>query len=315
MQVRLTENPVGFKQGQVQQNILMQQMALVNADNDNLHELAVRQTYSEGGKRHTGISKYFLALPLVDSIVRGFMPVAEKVTNETEKVLIKTKKATLCGKMLKTGKCALGWTGILAVGGLYYALKDGVNSHIKSFKHFDENHPLMSLIADVGVLCGALFFGGKGLNKLCKKYPKIFKNAENHVTKMASNLDKTILNKKVYPAVTKGLHSLSGKAPKVAEVIKGLLPYSWVFMMGAGIVDTMNKSAKADKKLIEKNYNKLKEQQVVAAKNVINMLGAETMKLSINTAQLKNKLMNSEMKNLTLENQIIRSELASKTNA
>lgn len=249
MQIQATDNSnVGFKG-----NKTVRAAILVNASDNQLKNIAYDYSYDkENEKKHQkSISRTFMAIPVVDSIAHG--------------ILNAPAQSSLSRRIAESGKAAKGWGSVILAFGVFNFIKNKITANNKTLKEFEYNNPVLSLIADVGLVCATLFAGQKAVTKLLEKNPKILETVGEKIVKACKSIDKSKMNKKVLPKIEKAIEKFSTKAPWAATAGKFALANSMFLLLGAAVYKTIKHTKKNNDK-IEANYNMLKKEQLQAAK-------------------------------------------------
>lgn len=273
--------------------------AFVNMKDSQLRDLAYVSAMQgdDHKKRRRAILATFYAIPVVDTIAHGILPT--KITKDGE--IFRVKNAALSERVGATGRTALSWGLILAVVGVYNGIKKAVVSDSKNAKKFDQNHPVLSFITDIGLILGGLVLATKGLNKLFNsqtvRNSKTVKDLAEHKESFKTWLDNTKFNKEIMPIITDAASELAEKAPKTAKFAKGAIAGSALIAFGLGLAKIIHHSNK-EKRKIDNNYMALKDAQLKTAKHLTNALAVERDVLAQEHQELtqENKEITNELK-------------------
>lgn len=234
--------------------------AFVNMNDSQIKTMAyiAAQDKNTEKKSKKSIISSLYALPVVASISSGILT-----------------KGRLGTRAVATGKTAASWGGALLVLGGYNAVKNAVVSRSEKLQKAEQENPLLSLIADVGLFIGALSLGTKGARKagakLLEKSPNLALNAFTKLQDTKRLINKSMLNKKVLPAILNGVSKLEKKAPWAVAAGTTVIANSVLITFLTGILRG-NSHVKQTNKEIEKNYKELKEAQINTAKHLTNVL-------------------------------------------
>lgn len=251
--------------------------ALVNMSDAQLRQLAYLSTDKNEDKRaNRAIIGTFLAMPIVDSIANGVL--AENAVCAKAKfgeLELKSKlkmPASMGERLFKTGGTAVGWAYALGIIGIYSALKHVVSDNSSDVKKFDQQHPVLSFAADLGLIFGACVLGAKGISKLSEKFakkcPKSAEEIGEKFGKMFENIDKGHFNRKTLPKWVDGFAKFEEKSPILAKTGKFTLANSMWILLGAAIAQMVIHGSKKQNGF-EQNYHALKGLQLDAAKQLL----------------------------------------------
>lgn len=233
--------------------------AFVNMDNSQLRYLAEVKSYNkqEEKRNQQSLTKLFYGIPVVSSLAGGIL-----------------YPGTLGAKTMKAVGQAGEWAGVIAAIGAYGLAKNAVVSSSPTLQDFEQRNPVLSLIADVGIISTGYYFGIKGLNKIMDKHPKPFINLFEKMIKTADDIDKTKFAKNNWPKITKWFSEMADKAPWAAKAGKFALINSVFIMLGIALVKGIKHSDDRRKK-VENNYKELKKAQFETSKYLVNRLAVE----------------------------------------
>lgn len=237
--------------------------AFVNMDDSQLRTLAYikAQDKNEEKKSKKSIISTLYAIPLVDSLSSGILTRGRLGTRATA-----------------TATTAARWGVALAVLGGYNAAKNAVVSRSEKLQNFEQNNPVISLLADVGVLMGALSLGTKGATKLglkaLGKAPKLTETLFIGLQNTKRIINKSMLNKKALPFIMKNVAKLEKKAPWAVAAGANIIANSVLITFLAGIFHG-NSQVKQLKKDVEQNYKDLKTAQLNTSKHLTNVLSVK----------------------------------------
>lgn len=251
----------------------------VNMSDAQLQELAYASVDKRKEKKfHNSLTALFVAMPIVDSIASGVL--AEEKVGEVHLIspfgifgkIDLHDPARLSERLGATGKTALGWGFVLAVIGIYSAIKHQFVKDSHGAKRFGQEHPVLSFAGDLAIILGASILGAMGLGKLSdklkEKYPKSAEEFSAKVTKTAENIDKSKFNEKTLPKMEKWFTELGLNHPFVAKSGKFLLANSVWIILGAAIVKMIGHNNKKCNEL-ERNYQDLRTAQIATARHLM----------------------------------------------
>ena len=277
-------NQVQFKS----RNGFSSESAFVNMDDDQLRHMAYNMDNHEGSseKFQKSLSNTFYAIPVVSTIASGIL--GPKVYTKT---IIKhpeingvifskfTQSHTSLGERASVmGKCAGIWA--LAILGVtaYNKIKKSVAAESNSLKDFTQNNPVLSFMADIGIILGGFILGYKGLSKaknsVTQKAPEIFEHIGKAKDEFLKYLDNTHFNQKILPSWEEKAANFAEKAPITSGIGKFAIAYSPFIVFGLWIYKALKYQSNESKRF-EKKYNALKDIQLETAKNLVNRLGVE----------------------------------------
>lgn len=275
MQIKAVENSnqnVKFKA-----NADMQAAStFVNMKDSQLKNLAyVSATQGDDHKkRRRSILATFYAIPVVSTIASGILPV--KMTKEGE--FLRLKNAALSERVGSAGRTAGSWAMILGIVGIYNGIKKAAVSDSKGYKKFNDNHPVLSFMADIGLILGGLNLATRGLGKVMNtstvKNSKFLENLHGQKEVFKAWLDNSKMNKKIMPIITDAASKLAEEAPTTARITKGAIAGSALIAFTVGLIKMVKHSNKENQK-IEQNYKALKDAQFKTAKHLTNALSIE----------------------------------------
>lgn len=251
--------------------------AFVNLNDAQLRALA----YTDADKREDkragrNIAATFVAMPIVDSLASGVLAensVAAKAKFGGFELKSKLKMPASMGERLfRTGGTAIGWAYALCVIGVYSGIRHLVGKHSTDVKQFDQQHPVLSFVADLGLIFAACILGTKGISKLSEKFAKKCpKSAEEIGEKfggMFEKIDKGNFNRKTLPKWVESFAKFEEKSPILAKTGKFALANSmWIFL-GAAFAQMLVHSSRKQNS-VEQNYYMLKTAQTDAAKQLL----------------------------------------------
>ena len=255
MQVNATNSNVNFKSAN-----LNMATAFVNMNDRELKMYAQLGSYDkkEQQKQRRSIGKILLAIPFVDSIAGGILT-----------------KSSLGVKTAVTLNRAAGWGVVIGAVALYNVVKKTMVSKSDTLKTFEQQHPVLSFMGDIGIIMAGFILGAKGLEKLFNKSPEkfvnSFKNGINKAKKIVDKIDNSKFNTKILPKMREFNNSIAKKLPWAADVSKTVLKHSVFTMLGVAIVQTIRNAGNHNKK-VEKNYKVLKNEQLKTAQSLVSAL-------------------------------------------
>lgn len=259
--------------GHKRKDNISEAVAFVNMDNAQLRNLAYNISYDKEDQRKTQnrLLAAFLAMPVIDIVSRGILAKKEYKTPQNELIRVGNKLST---KARAVGKTAAGWTGCLALLGAYGLIKDGINSHSDSMKDFNQEHPILSFVVDLGVLMAGLAIGKKGFDKLKSKFPETVAKLKKDTHKFFAKLDNTKISKEKMPKMAQRTADFRENHPELSKFGRAFLENSVLVGLGVGVLGSIGVANKEQKR-IEKNYKKLKKIQAQTAKQLVNVLEEE----------------------------------------
>lgn len=241
--------------------------AFVNLDDSQLQDLAYNVSYNKKieKKHNRALLAAFLTMPALATIAEG-------VFTESEKLSPKIKAA---------GVTAAGWVGILAICGIFDAVKRAASSKSDTLKSFNQDHPVLSFLTDLGLIIGATSAGIFGLNKLKSKHPEKFDGMNNKVDEFLGKIDNTKLNTEFFPKLKNWALEFEEKHPHLSNAGKWTLASP--FLVGFTVlVATAIGNYNSDVKRINRNYKKLKTKQLETAQQLTSVLNAKNAALEKN---------------------------------
>lgn len=292
MQIKVVDNQnskVNFKS----QNDAQIASAFVNMNDDQLKDIAYITAVNEkdNKKSKKTIMATFYAMPIVGTIASGILP----ATLTKKYGLVRLQNASLGQRAVSAGRTASSWALILSMVGAYNVVKRAAVDDSKSLKKFDQNHPVLSFLTDIGLILGGLVLAGKGIQKLADKKPALFIKLKRKIIQGKQSLDKTKLNKDILPILSEGASRLSEKAPIISKIGRVAIANSVLIVFAVGLYKTIKHSIQENRK-IEKNYIDLKNAQLKTAKHLTNSLAVERDILVQEQKDLKKELRHEKHK-------------------
>jgi len=234
--------------------------AFVNMDDSQLKTLAYLANRDKSTEKKTknSINSTLYALPIAASLSSG--------------ILTKGKLGT---RVLATGKTAANWGfGLLVLSALNLA-KKAVVSRSEKLQQLENNHPIISLIADLGLFMGVLALGAKCARnvgaKIFEKTPKTVLKLFTKLQNAKRLINKTKLNTKVLPSIIAGVAKIATRAPWAVAAGATIVANSVYILFLAGIIKG-TKCAKQEQMRVENNFKSLKLAQLDTAKHLTNVL-------------------------------------------
>lgn len=251
--------------------------AFVNLNDAQLRALAYTEADKREDKRASrNIAATFLAMPIVDSLASGVLAensvVAKARFGEFELKSKLKMPASMGERLFKTGGTAIGWAYALCVIGIYSGIRHLVGKHSTEVKQFDQQHPVLSFAADLGLIFAACILGAKGISKLSEKFAKKCpKSAEEIGEKfgtMFEKIDKGEFNRKTLPKWVESFVKFEEKSPILAKTGKFTLANSMWILLGAAFAQMFVHSSRKQNS-VEQNYYMLKTAQTDTAKQLL----------------------------------------------
>ncbi len=274
-----SESNVGFKS----RNKMEQAEVIVNLNDSQVRSLAYAKSVDKNKEKKNKRTLFglFLAMPVVDTVANGILA-------ETGKPL--SKSVTLSKRLGAMGGAAITWGIIMSVIAGYRALK---KSDPIEWQKARKKHPVASAFGDVAVIVGGTLFASLGLVKIAQKFaeknPEALVDAESSIAKLAKNINQSKYNTKYLPKITKGFEKFANKAPLTAKATGFALRNSLWILLGVSLYKSINYVYDRNKK-ISANYHEMKNEQVNAAKYLINKSNVERDILKQNQLELANDL-------------------------
>lgn len=291
MQVKSVENANQRVKFKSRENMQMAS-AFVNMNDDQLKDLAyISANNGADKKRKKSVLATFYAMPVVATIASGILP-----TKYSKKYgFFNLHNASLGERAISAGKTAGSWAMILTAIGIYNTAKKAVVSDSKGLQNFNQNHPVLSFIGDIGIILGGLALATKGIRKLGGNKEIPFVKLKRRILEGKNWINNTKLNKEILPILSEGASKLSEKLPRISNITKGLIANSVLIAFAASLVNIFRLSNR-DHKKIEKNYNDLKDAQLKTAKELTKALTAERDILAKEKHELKTELRHEKYK-------------------
>lgn len=260
--------------------------AFVNADDSQLKAAAYEQAIDkdEEKKQQNSLMGMFYALPIVDTIASGILvDKRNKLTKDSYKALKYSQLSTRAEAAVKT---AGTWGFILVAVGLFNATKKALGKQSPELKEYENNHPIVSFVLDIGAVLGVIALSGFALKKFApEKVEELKSKFQNSIAK----LDETKFNEETLPKLVENVSKVAKKVPRFANGCRIALVNSvWIFL-GASLLKSFNYAHNQQKK-VEQNYQELKQKQLEVAKYVANTAIAERDILAKNQALLLREL-------------------------
>ena len=266
--------------------------AFVNMNDAQLMQLArTKEAYNSKTKKkeNKSVSRIFWAIPVVDVLSKGILAGGTKYLAPGDVL----KQTPLSPKVVAAGDAAVGWAGIIAVVGIYNAVKKSLKKNSETYSNFDNKNPVLSFMADIGVISAGMFGGYNLLNKFIgkkvEKNPEIIENGFKRLGGWMDKIDSGKLNQKYMPKILNHVDNFASKFPKAANVGKYILRNSVWAMLGLAVVKMMTNSAKETKRVNE-SFNDLKQTQLKTAKILANANALERDVLAQNQRMMRAEL-------------------------
>lgn len=280
---------LGFQSRKNKTSPMDQAIDFVNLDDSQLKQIAYQTSYDkkEHKRQNGNITKLLLAIPVVDTVAKGILTKKVYVSEGGE--LLGIASGSLGDKAFMSSKIAGKWAGGIAAVGAYNVVKHAIVSDSDTLKDFEQNHPVLSFVGDIGVILTGLTLGSMGLDKLNEKYPKPLEIFAEKRSAVRNFLDNTKINKEIMPKISEFVAKIDSHAPITMMAGRKVLLYSWAFILGAGIFKAAQYAVHNQKK-VENSYYGLKDQQKNVAKNMVNILGCRAGIL-----EYQNKMLATEL--------------------
>lgn len=288
--------------------------AFVNMSDAQLQQMAYNSAdKKEDKKAQRAITATFVAMPIVDSIASGILAkekVAEAHLITPLGVLSNELKApaSMGTRLSRTAGTAIGWAYVLAVIGIYSAIKHQVVKDSPNAKKFGKDHPVLSFAGDLALIFGACVLGGLGLSKLIdksgKKHTKTSRDLSDKMANFFEKINKGSFNQKTLPKIVEWFAKAEKEAPALTKTGKFLLANSVWILLGSAIVQMLTYGSRKHNKA-EQQYLSLRTAQLETAKHMVRKLDVENDILSQNQKGLADDLDEA----LSGENPITKKEL------
>jgi len=268
-----SESNVGFKS----RNKIEQAEVIVNLNDSQVKSLAYAKSVDKNKekKNRRTVVGLFYAMPILDTLAKGI------VAGTGEPL---TKGIPLSYRLRTMGSNAVGWGVILSVAAIYGAVKKAGIFDSSSTQKTQKKQPIASAFRDFGVLILGTIFASMGLGKIGK-----LMNAEGSIEKMAKNVNQSKYNTKYLPKMVEGFEKFANKAPLTAKATGFALRNSLWILLGISLYKSISHANDRDKK-IRANYHEMKNEQVNAAKYLINKANVERDILKQNQLELSEDL-------------------------
>lgn len=222
----------------------------VQASDEDLYNLAERQVKKKGS-----FASFAVSCAAVDAVSNGILKSHVKVNKNGVESVIKAPLSAKIGAGMNSLK---SWgVGFLAAGALV-GLKYKLCEKSDKVQNFEQNHPIISLCADVAVL--ALGYKAcKGASKkanLGKKLEKVSKPVQDKISKLSAKLDSSKIATKITNACGSFSNSVNKKFPALAQTGRILLANSVLLMLMGGTLKLTKQNRE-----IQENYMALKDIQ------------------------------------------------------
>ena len=273
-----SESNVGFKS----RNKMEQAEVIVNLNDSQVKSLAYAKSVDKNKekKNRRTVVGLFYAMPVVDTIVKGI------VAGTGEPF---SKGITLSKRLGAMGGAAITWGIIMSVIAGYRALKKSD----PDLKKIQKKHPIASAFGDVGAMVGGTLFAIMGLDKIAQKIteknPEALVDAESSIAKLAKNINQSKFATRTLPIITEGFEKFANKATLPAKATGFALRNSLWILLGISLYKSISHANDRNKK-IRANYHEMKNEQVNAAKYLINKSNVERDILKQNQLELANDL-------------------------
>lgn len=247
--------------------------AFVSMDDAQLKKLAYKISYNKKEaeeKNRKTLLATFCAIPIIDSIAKGLLAKNAFAMEDKDFIGLFVEKSTPLSTKIKAGvKTAGMWGAILGVLGIYTAAKNVLAPEHKNSEH-NKHNPVGSFLIDVGVMLGGFALATMGLNEIAEQFPEKIGKIKNKFNKFIEKFDKTGLNKRTLPEFEK----LAAKHPVIATTGKFALAYSMWITLGIGIYKMFDNILEQRKK-VDNTFEKLKANQNIIAKQLVNVINTE----------------------------------------
>lgn len=233
----------------------------VNASDEDLFYIAK----AENNERHKNdTAKFIGACVGVDALSSMILKnqVLKEVGDDVQVV-----RAPLSAKIGAGLKSVKGWGIGFAAVGVLMAAKTFLMNKSEKFREAEENHPMMSLLGEIG----ALVLGYKGAHKIGEKLGVAEKMAKktapltNKISKIANKIDNSKFSTFVMNRGTEIVNKVGTKAPALGKTCRLLLANSVLIMLIGGMMK-LNKNNRE----VQQSYESLKIAQDNIRENLYN---------------------------------------------
>ncbi len=277
-----SESNVGFKS----RNKMEQAEVIVNLNDSQVKSLAYAKSVDKNKekKNRRTVVGLFYAMPVVDTIAKGIVAGTREPFS---------KGIPLSYRLRTMGSNAVGWGVILSVAAIYGAAKKAGIFDSSGTQKAQKKHPIASAFGDFGVLLLGTIFASMGLGKIAQKIteknPEALVDAESSIAKLAKNINQSKFATRTLPRITEGFEKFANKAPLTAKATGFALRNSLWILLGISLYKSISHANDRNKK-ISANYHEMKNEQVNAAKYLINKSNVERDILKQNQLELANDL-------------------------
>ena len=260
--------------------------AIVNLNDSQVRSLAYAKSVDKNKekKNRRTVVGLFYAMPVVDTIAKGILAGTVEPFS---------KGVSLSKRLGAMGGAVIGWGIILAVIEAYNALKKSTVSNTPELQKSRKKHPIASAFGDLGVIVGGTIFASLGLvkiaQKIAEKNPEALVDAESSIVKLAKNINQSKFATRTLPKITEGFEKFANKLPLTAKATGFALRNSLWILLGISLYKSISHASDRNKK-IRTNYHEMKNEQVNAAKYLLNKTTVERDALKQNQIELANDL-------------------------
>lgn len=257
--------------------------AIVNLSDSQVRTLAYAKSVDKNKekKNRRTLTGIFLAMPVVDTLAKGLLAGTGEPLS---------KGISLSKRLNTMGGAAIGWGIVMSVIAAYSALKKSDSPELKKTR---KKHPVASALGDVGVVVGGTMLASLGLvkiaQKIAQKNPEALVDAESSIAKLAGSINQSKFSTKYLPKITEGFEKFANKLPLTAKATEFALRNSLWILLGISLYKSISHASDRNKK-IRANYHAMKNEQVNAAKYLINKANVERDSLKQNQIELTKDL-------------------------
>lgn len=208
---------------------------------EQLYGLAVKANKGFARKNNMKANAYFYGAPIIASSLIG----AASATG-----------GGLVGRTASALKNAGSWGGFFAVLALSNLALKGVSKTVKPVGDFEKKHPILSLVAHLGVVLGAwsaavpLFNKTKAL--VANKLPNMVQKFTNLKGQIANALTSSKINTHIYQPIAKKTAGFLAKHPTFTKIASKSAPYLLLASVFYGIYKA---AVKKEEIIMQENRN------------------------------------------------------------
>lgn len=149
---------------------------------DEVRELALRATVQQSKKRERNVKRLFYSVPLLAGL-------ATAVLHKGNSKVLSKEISGVAGKIAEGFKSGGSWAFMLGTGAAIAKTNSMIANKSEGYMDFRRNHPVLSLIGDVGAFIAVSALAPLGLSKLASKMPNKMASLSKGVENLATHIN------------------------------------------------------------------------------------------------------------------------------